>query len=584
MPTRRRRASAQRAAVIPSLDLWLEWRTEAQAMDTGADGGGVFARNDGLFVRRHNTMIDADLQSCDPLTEEEWKGSDDGTKSETGEIGRVTLRADRTLVLRTVGTLIQNTGILDPDASIPKMGFAVHFTGEAPPCERAVPRIATGLFGEWQFVERSRDEWSYDATIALLDALPESYTRRTVHKANGIENNDAVGCGSDPAPITLALGATDIAPLPSGWSFVAQPTAIAPGGYNSIGFGFGIADDAADADDDVCMVASTSSGMRSAKLFRLTLPESELNWYTNNRPSPSGGSSTYAGADPALVAACAALSGCDPSVEGCVEPRTDTCDLNLPCDSGAFDTEWGRCWVDGSGGGVRMRGRDSCAVEQSFCVGGLPLLESEACADPIDPPCADQASTRCSRVDPTVWSEILTPSGESTGCSGSYLCGSGGVAFGEPFCEEFHGSGDMKWSHPCRATGSFNAKCIQDACDAFEPCGGYMTTPDGSSYWLYGNDVSVQDWANANYQCWGPPLADDGSPSCSCLSGGIVPARPDSYECVDKSPVPSPPPSTAPSPPPSTAPSAPAARPPWSPLPSPPPSEATTSNDGGAVP
>ena len=58
-------------------------------MDTGADGGGVFARNDGLFVRRHNTMIDADLQSCDPLTEEEWKGSDDGTKSETGEIGPV---------------------------------------------------------------------------------------------------------------------------------------------------------------------------------------------------------------------------------------------------------------------------------------------------------------------------------------------------------------------------------------------------------------------------------------------------------------------------------------------------------------
>ena len=195
-----------------------------------------------------------------------------------------------------------------------------------------------------------------------------------------------------------------------------------------------------------------------------------------------------------------------------------------------------------------MRGRDSCAVEQSFCVGGLPLLESEACADPIDPPCADQASTRCSRVDPTVWSQILTPSGESTGCSGSYLCASGGVAFGTTFCEEFHGSGDMKWSHPCRASGAFDAKCIQDACDAFEPCGGYMTTPDGDSYWLYGNDVSVQDWANANYQCWGPPLAEDGSPSCSCLSGGIVPARPDSYECVDKSPMPSPPLGVDPSP------------------------------------
>ena len=59
---------------------------------------------------------------------------------------------------------------------------------------------------------------------------------------------------------------------------MAQPATIAPGDYNSVGFGFGIADDAADGDYDFCMVASTSSGMRSAKLFRLTLPESELQW------------------------------------------------------------------------------------------------------------------------------------------------------------------------------------------------------------------------------------------------------------------------------------------------------------------
>ena len=356
----------------------------------GADGGGVFDRNDGLFVRRHNTMIDADLQSCDPLTEEQWKGEDELGESdgESGEIGRVTLRADRTLVLRTVGTLIQNTGVDDPDASIPKMEFAVHFTGEAPPCERAVPRIATGLFGEWQFLDGSREEWSYDATISRCCRTATPAARRTRPTASRTTTPSAVA--RTTSPITLALGATDIAPLPSGWSFVAQPTAIAPGGYNSIGFGFGIADDAADGDYDFCMVASTSSGMRSAKLFRLTLPESELNWYTNNRPSPSGGSSTYAGADPALVAACAALSGCDPSVEGCVEPRTDTCDLNLPCDSGAFDTEWGRCWADGSGGGVRMRGRDSLRRRAVVLRGGLPLLESEACADPIDPP-ADQA-------------------------------------------------------------------------------------------------------------------------------------------------------------------------------------------------
>ena len=130
---------------------------------------------------------------------------------------------DRTLVLRTVGTLIQNTGVDDPDAPIPKMGFAVHFTGEDPPCERAAPRIATGLFGEWQFLDDSSTGSKGESRAATFALLPNSYTRRTAHQANGIENNDAAGCGSDAAPITLSLGATDIAPLPAGWSFAVQP-------------------------------------------------------------------------------------------------------------------------------------------------------------------------------------------------------------------------------------------------------------------------------------------------------------------------------------------------------------------------
>ena len=220
---------AQRAAVIPSLDLWLEWRTEAQAMDTGADGGGVFARNDGLFVRRHNTLIDADLQSCDPLTEEQWKGEDEWGESD-GECGgdraghpprRPHARAPHR------GHAQAEHRHRRPRRRHPEAGARrpLHRRSAAVRC--AAPRIATGLFGEWQFLDGSRDEWSYDAT-RFPDALPESYTRRTAHKANGVENNDAVGCGSDAAPITLALGATDVAPLPSGWSF-AQPTSIAPG-------------------------------------------------------------------------------------------------------------------------------------------------------------------------------------------------------------------------------------------------------------------------------------------------------------------------------------------------------------------
>ena len=154
------------------------------------------------------------------------------------------------------------------------MGFSVHFTGEAPPCERAAPRIATGLFGEWQFLDGSREEWTRDAVFALL---PDSYTRRTAHQANGVENNDAVGCGSDASPITLALGATDIAPLPSGWSFAAQPTVIAPGVTTPSASASGSPTTPPTATTTSAWSRVRAAGMRSAKLFRLTLPESELN-------------------------------------------------------------------------------------------------------------------------------------------------------------------------------------------------------------------------------------------------------------------------------------------------------------------
>ena len=66
-------------------------------------------------------------------------------------------------------------------------------------------------------------------------------------------------------------------------------------------------------------------------------------------------------------------------------------------------------------------------------------------------------------------------------CLGSAICASSGVAFGTSLCDDFYGSGDMQWSHPCRDSGSFDAVCIQQLCDSSELCGGYQTTPAGDS-------------------------------------------------------------------------------------------------------
>ena len=85
-------------------------------------------------------------------------------------------------------------------------------------------------------------------------------------------------------------------------------------------------------------------------------------------------------------------------------------------------------------------------------------------------------------------------------CSGTYLCGTNGVATGTPVCENTYTSGDMKWSHPCRASGSFDAACIQQLCDFSALCGGYETLTDGSWYRLHSTDLVAT--GNNLYQCW----------------------------------------------------------------------------------
>ena len=48
---------------------------------------------------------------------------------------------------------------------------------------------------------------------------------------------------------------------------------LKPGSHGSLRFAFGIPASAVDGDYDVCMVATSASGLRGSKIIRVTLPE-----------------------------------------------------------------------------------------------------------------------------------------------------------------------------------------------------------------------------------------------------------------------------------------------------------------------
>ena len=261
---------AQRAAVIPSLDLWLEWRTEAQAMDTGADGGGVFARNDGLFMRRHNTMIDADLQSCAPLTEEQWKGEDEW-ESPMARVGRSggsrsapTARSCSARWARSYRTPASWT------RTPPSRRWGSPSTSPAKRRRASARRRASrrASSGSGNSSSAAATSGVLDATIALLDALPESYA--SGRRAKGRENNDAAGCAArtqrqSPEKRARQQPPTSRRSAFGGGSFVAPAPAFAPGGLQlSVGFGCGGSRTTPPtATTTSSSSASTSSGMRS---------------------------------------------------------------------------------------------------------------------------------------------------------------------------------------------------------------------------------------------------------------------------------------------------------------------------------
>ena len=490
---------APRAAVFPASGLWLEWRS---AMDTQASGSAALARNPGLFVRRWNTMIDADLSTCSDLTHNDWLSN---------ELQRVTLLPGRTLVLRKLGLLVQANAA---GASNGLLTLSAHFTGEAPACIRQLPSFDVGLWGEYRLLtpEATGDDATRRTAVRALPAL-SGYARTSTHQVNALKNRDPGACGSAAVGFTLSLGSA----LPSGWAFGASSVSIAPDSQARVTFGFGVPASAADGNYDFCLVGtSAGTGLRTAKLVRVTLPETGRNWWDNNRPA------SYSGADAALVASCAALAGCDPSVSGCVAPPTNNCDVSRACEGGLGP--WGRCWKDGSSSsssGVRIRGRDRCCVTQSFCLGGPPLLESQACTStPLDPPCADQ--TTC-RADASSWSELRSSTGASTMCAGTALCSSGGAGVGTSICNDVYGSGDLRWTHACGGGnngGSVNVACLRTLIESSSLAGGYQLSATGSSAWIYGTGIVAATNTNSNYQCWAAPLGSS-APACACLGPGV---------------------------------------------------------------
>jgi len=545
-PLERRGSFYPHAAVLPHLGLWLEWR---QVMDAPDADDSYLKQNEGFFIRQYASLIDADLHSCE---NNQW-GNDNHSDLSPERI-RTTLYPGNTLNLPNEGVLIQ----VDP-AGIIKNGVQgathmvvhVHYTGSPPPCNPRAPHISTGLRGEWKFCDSTNPERCDFTNDPGLASLLSKYGRTTRHVTNGVDDGDSKGCstGSGDAVYDLSL----VSELPAGWGFATQivnagsiegcTNAGLCGGpkWSPIGggFAFGIPDNAPDGDYDVCIaVTKRSSGLMGAKIHRLTLPEGDNNWYTNNRPN------IYQNVDPDLEALCRSIDGsCAVGRTDCQLPATDNCQVNLQCPSSSQDSavsEWGRCWQSTSSirVGVHYRGRNMPSVTQSVCEGGPPLIEVEDCDNPIKDPCVNQNTCK---VGSDVWKQLTTERGDTTGICGrcnhssgqcnkdwTGLCHKNGPGFGHPVCNDVDAgaNGSLGASHPCM-TGhnTFDEPCVRTLCETHDLCGGYMVSESNNAVYLYPTDISRPTNPNPTnpHKCYVGPLERE--TECSCFGGPLVPSE-----------------------------------------------------------
>jgi len=489
-----------RAAVIPDIDLWFEFRSHSDAAN---ETGRALQRNQGLFMRRWNNLIDASLGSCKKKSISEWHET---------ERREVTLGPGRVLALRDHGVSVGDV-VRHGDS----MTFSVNI-GERAECEHRTPIIDVGMTGEWKFAQwLSRDKPAQK--MHPLFSTPElaGFSRATTHFVQNLRNRDRATCNS--SKFEVGLGSK----LPEGWAFVShKKVKIEPGGYlPEVAFAFGIPKDAADGDYDFCITATNSFGYRTAKYMRVTLPESKLEWYTNNRPA------YYENVDTKLWKECEKLEGCIEGKPGCVVPKP-YCELDLDCGVGKR-TSPGQCWVNGNGSGVQFTGR-TMTLPQSYCTlpKGSTLLESANCDKPLDAPCMNQFN--CHTLAHNGWFEMTDPKGESAQCDGTHLCGNGGAIPAETdgICKYVYTSGDLKFDHPCRSENAWNETCIREVCQRDSRCGGYQKKNDGSTFWFHEKGVQGQTHGDGNHKCWAKPLdANELQSNCTCLAElALQPATP----------------------------------------------------------
>ncbi|KAK7237322.1 8-hydroxy-dADP phosphatase [Aureococcus anophagefferens] len=531
-----RGGAAKRFAYLPESDLYVHWRS---ASDLRGDPATPEPADEyaGFFVHRWQTLVDAHVTSC-------AAGAD--------EVQEVTLKPNATFLMKSQGVVLR-AGEAAGDAR----GLEVHLTGEPPLCVRDLPRFEVGLFGVFHSCDCGDAYYCEDGTCGDggypfrpfrsyadgVDRVGDYPGGVTLHIARHLVNTDwSPGC--EPwyreVPFTLAVARTE---LPEGYGFDAQVHHMELRASQSAekAFAFGLPADVPDGDYDTCLTATNEdTGLRAAILFRLTLPHDRGQWWTNNRPAE------YAGVDPELAAYCASLNGCgraDGDCVGWVDPALhppDHCDLELSCDGddAGFGPE-GRCWGDGAS----WRGRDQCGVDQSFCVGGAPLLDAPlACDDPLPPPCLGYCFE-----DETIWNKFVDAEqltdgncgGQHALCAGDLSANEADSLWGTPFCETEHlmpcapngshySSGHLTNRHRCWQNGGDAADiaCARALCEATPECGGYtISTPAyaaesyGKVLWFQTVAIERPDGDNWRYECWRKPQWETKEP-CHCNAPG----------------------------------------------------------------
>ena len=290
--------------------IWVEF-IGSGAGNTWNNGSyaGVAYNQAGLFLQKGGYLIDATRQRCGGgayADSEAWQDE---------EMVKVTLNAGKTFVDQTTGIKLSK---VSPSPDGLSVSFTVEYGLIDTTCYRALPRIGAGLFGEYQLLMDG--SCSSCETQSLIDELKAVSSvagapRKGYWKVSQAEDVDEGSCGQSS---TFAL---DVVDLPAGWGKVSYYGDVVSAGRTmwagstpsgNFHFALTIPQDAANGTYDMCvLVYNRVSGLQTAKPFRVTLPESGWQFWTNNRPDQYS---------PAPANNCSQYVTCRTGIAGCTAP------------------------------------------------------------------------------------------------------------------------------------------------------------------------------------------------------------------------------------------------------------------------